>query len=146
MVVRDMGMGWVDYDFGHSTVSQVVLRQMGVWQNRLGNWKRWWNIPNKGQPNPCTRPPLSPCIFPAHAEWLCRCLRVRSIRASCAVKVGLMEILYLSRLLITNRCVRKCDAGDHTITRQVRSNSWIRSGVPEQVANRLTYKEADSEH
>ena len=48
MVVRDMGMGWVDYDFGHSTVSQVVLRQMGVWQNRLGNSARWWNIPNKG--------------------------------------------------------------------------------------------------
>ena len=28
MMVRDMG--WVDYDFGHSTVCQVLPRQMGV--------------------------------------------------------------------------------------------------------------------
>ena len=26
-------MGWVDYDFGNSTVCQVLPRQMGVWQN-----------------------------------------------------------------------------------------------------------------
>ena len=31
MVVRDMG--WVDYDFGNSTVCQVLPRQMGVWQH-----------------------------------------------------------------------------------------------------------------
>ena len=50
MVVRDMG--WVDYDLGHSTVCQVLFRQNGVWQNWLGNWARWWTIPNQGQPNP----------------------------------------------------------------------------------------------
>ena len=37
MVVGDMG--WVDYDFGHSTC-HVLPRQMGVWQNWLGNWLR----------------------------------------------------------------------------------------------------------
>ena len=38
MVVGDMG--WVDYNFGHSNVCQVLPRQMGVWQNWLGNWAR----------------------------------------------------------------------------------------------------------
>ena len=38
LVVADLG--WVDYDFGHSTVCQVLLGQTGIWQNRLGNWAR----------------------------------------------------------------------------------------------------------
>ena len=46
MVFRDMG--WVDYDFSHSTVCQVLLRQMGVWQKMA----RCWKISNQGQPNP----------------------------------------------------------------------------------------------
>ena len=56
MVVGDMG--WVDYDFCHSTLCQTLLRQMGVWQDWRGNSARWWN---KGQPNPCPQPHLSPC-------------------------------------------------------------------------------------
>ena len=34
MVVGDMG--WVDYDFGQSTICRVLPRQMGDWHNRLG--------------------------------------------------------------------------------------------------------------
>ena len=49
---------WVDYDFCQASVCQVLSRQMGVWQNWLGKWARWWNIQNQGQPNPCPRPPL----------------------------------------------------------------------------------------
>ena len=41
--------------------ARFLPRQMGVWQNWLGNWERWQNIPNRGQPNPCHRPPLPPC-------------------------------------------------------------------------------------
>ena len=26
-------MGWVDYEFGHSTACQGLPRHMGVWQN-----------------------------------------------------------------------------------------------------------------
>ena len=42
IVVRNMG--WVDYDSSHSTVSLVLLGQMGIWLNRLGRWAKWWNI------------------------------------------------------------------------------------------------------
>ena len=34
-------LGWVDYDFGHSSVCLVLLGQMGIWQNRLVNRARW---------------------------------------------------------------------------------------------------------
>ena len=57
MVVGDMG--WVDYDLGHSTACQVLLRQIWVWQNG-------WVTGQDGetsQPNPCPRPPLSPCTL-----------------------------------------------------------------------------------
>ena len=30
-------LGWVNYDFGHSSVCLVLLEQMGIWLNRLGN-------------------------------------------------------------------------------------------------------------
>ena len=51
-------LGWVDYNFGHSSVCLVLLWQMGIWQNRLINRARWWNIKNQSQPNhgnPTTR-------------------------------------------------------------------------------------------
>ena len=36
------------YDFGNSTVCPpVLLGKMGIWQNRLGNCVRWWNLYNK---------------------------------------------------------------------------------------------------
>ena len=47
----------LDYEFGHSTVSPVLLGQMGIWQNWLYSWSRRWNIPNLSQPNRGTRPP-----------------------------------------------------------------------------------------
>ena len=34
-VVGDMG--WVDFDFGCYTVFPILLGQMGIWQNPLGN-------------------------------------------------------------------------------------------------------------
>ena len=37
-------LGWVDYDFGHSAVCLVLLGPLGIWQNRLVNRARWWNI------------------------------------------------------------------------------------------------------
>ena len=43
----------------HENPSSGVSRQMVVCQNWLGNWARWWNISNPGQPNPCPRPSLS---------------------------------------------------------------------------------------
>lgn len=36
LVVVDLG--WVDFHFGHSTVSVVRLRQMAIWQNRPTIW------------------------------------------------------------------------------------------------------------
>ena len=45
-------LGWVDYDLGHSVVCLVLHDQMWIWQNRLGNWAKWWNIPNPSQRNP----------------------------------------------------------------------------------------------
>ena len=33
-------MRWVDLDFGYSTVYPILLGQMGIWQNHLGNWAR----------------------------------------------------------------------------------------------------------
>ena len=53
MVVRDMGLVGLTMILGVPLSACLVLpRQMGVWQNWLGNWARWWNIPNQGQPNP----------------------------------------------------------------------------------------------
>ena len=37
-------MGWVDFDFGCSTVCQILLVQMGIWQNWLGTQATWWKI------------------------------------------------------------------------------------------------------
>ena len=37
-------LGWVDIDLSHSTVSLVLLGQMGIWLNWLGSWTKWWNI------------------------------------------------------------------------------------------------------
>ena len=37
-------LGWVESDLFHCTVCPVLLGQMGIWQNRLVNRARWWNI------------------------------------------------------------------------------------------------------
>ena len=37
-------LGWVDYDFGHSTFCPVPLGHMGIWQIWLYSWVRWWNV------------------------------------------------------------------------------------------------------
>ena len=50
-------LGWVDYDFGHSSVCLVLLGQMGIWQKRLVNRARWWNRQNQSPRNRGTRPP-----------------------------------------------------------------------------------------
>ena len=39
-------LGWVDFDFSHSTVCPILLGQMGIWQNWLYSWAKWWNIQN----------------------------------------------------------------------------------------------------
>ena len=44
-------LGWVDHEFGHSSVCLVLPWQMGIWQNRLVKRARWWNIKN-----PSTQP------------------------------------------------------------------------------------------
>ena len=45
-------LGWVDFDFGYSTLCLVLPRLMGNWQKWLSSRARWWNIPNQSQPNP----------------------------------------------------------------------------------------------
>ena len=37
-------MGWVDFDFGCFTVSQILPWQMRIWQNWVGTGGTWWNI------------------------------------------------------------------------------------------------------
>ena len=44
-------LGWVNYDFGHSTVCLVLLGQMGIWHNWLYSWARCWTIHHLSQPN-----------------------------------------------------------------------------------------------
>ena len=34
-------LGWVDFDFGCSTLCLVLLGLMGSWQNWLSSWARW---------------------------------------------------------------------------------------------------------
>ena len=58
MVVVDMG--WVDYEFGHSTACQVLPRHIGVWQNA------WLG----GQDGRTYRPPLSHCTQLSTWMWL----------------------------------------------------------------------------
>ena len=38
-------LGWVDFDFGCSTLCQVLPGLMGKWQNLLSSWARWWSQP-----------------------------------------------------------------------------------------------------
>ena len=52
-------MGWVNYDFGHSTGCQPARLFLGRW----GFERMAGTAPNQGQPNPCHRPPLLPCIL-----------------------------------------------------------------------------------
>ena len=54
-------LGWVDFDFGCSTLCQVLPGLMGKWQNLLSSWARCWNIPNQSQPNPGSPGDVSPC-------------------------------------------------------------------------------------
>ena len=56
--------GWVDFDYGCSTLCLVLPGLLGNWQNWLISWARWWNIPNPSQPNPGLSGELSPCSFP----------------------------------------------------------------------------------
>ena len=35
-----LGPVWVDFDFGYSTVSLILLGLMGSWQNWLSSWSR----------------------------------------------------------------------------------------------------------
>ena len=35
-------LSWVDYEFGHSTISPVLLGQTEILQNQLVCWARWW--------------------------------------------------------------------------------------------------------
>ena len=34
-------LGWVDLDLECSTVCQILLWLMGIWQKHLGTWARW---------------------------------------------------------------------------------------------------------
>ena len=43
--------GWIDLDFGYSTVCLVLLGLIRNWQNWLSMWARWWNITDQSQPN-----------------------------------------------------------------------------------------------
>ena len=47
---RRRGLGWVDYDIGHFSVCPFLLGQLKIWQNRLDNWARCWNIQIKVNP------------------------------------------------------------------------------------------------
>ena len=70
LVVKVAYLGWVDYDFGHSSVCLVLLGQMGIWQNRPVNRARWWNIKNQSQPNQGTQPPESTCTRIENVAYL----------------------------------------------------------------------------
>ena len=43
-------LGWVDFDFSCSTICPILLRLLGIWQNRLGSWARLWNTQIKVNP------------------------------------------------------------------------------------------------
>ena len=47
-----MNLGWIDFDFGCSTLSLILPGLMGNWQNWLSSWARWWNITNPSHSNP----------------------------------------------------------------------------------------------
>ena len=71
LVIVDLG--WVNYDFGHSIVCQVLLGQTGIWQNRLGNWARWWNIQIK----------VNPTLIREHQSYQLTCNMAVKIVCSC---------------------------------------------------------------
>ena len=54
-------LGWVDFDFGCSTLCLILPGLMGNFQNWLSSWARWWNIPNQSQLNPGSPGDMSPC-------------------------------------------------------------------------------------
>ena len=78
------GLGWVDFDLGSFTLCLDFLPGlMGNWQNWLGSWARWWNIPNQCRPNRGSPGDVSPCTYrinsctvkwPRHA--ICRNIRL----------------------------------------------------------------------
>ena len=55
-------LGWVDFEFGCSTLCLVLPGLMGKWQNWLSTWSRWGNIPNQSQPNQGLPGDGPPCI------------------------------------------------------------------------------------
>ena len=54
-------LGWVDLDFGCSTLCLVLLGLMGNWQIWLNNWVRWFIIIDQIQPNKNIRADAPPC-------------------------------------------------------------------------------------
>ena len=54
-------LGWVDFNFGSSTLCLVLPGLMGNWQNWLSSWARGWIIPNQSQPNRGSPGDVSPC-------------------------------------------------------------------------------------
>ena len=58
LVVADLG--WVDYDFAHSTVCPVLLGQKGILAESAGQLGKMFGHPNQSQPNPSPRPLESP--------------------------------------------------------------------------------------
>ena len=55
-------LDWVDFVFGYSTVSQILLGHMRIRQCRHRSRERWWNSHYQCQPNPGPGPHASPCI------------------------------------------------------------------------------------
>ena len=51
-------LGWVNIDFGYSTVHLVVIEKMRRWQKTGGQFKMR-NIKHESQPNQGTRPPVT---------------------------------------------------------------------------------------
>ena len=54
-------LGWVDLDFGCSTVCPILLGLVEIWQKRLSSRENWWNVPNQSQPDPGLPGVGSPC-------------------------------------------------------------------------------------
>ena len=54
-------LGWVDFDFGCSTLCLFLPGLMRNWLIWMSRWAVWWNMLNHSQPNPTVRPDAPPC-------------------------------------------------------------------------------------
>ena len=61
-------LGWVDFDFGCSTLCLVLLGLMGNWQKWLSSWARCWNIIDQSHPNQTIPADGPPCIVKLATE------------------------------------------------------------------------------